>query len=131
MQKELELKLVEKYPKLFRDYGKSEMETCMHWGCECRDGWYLILDELFDNISKYEDLVLEQVKEKFGTLRVYISGTTKENWDDVDFHLERAYYKSSRTCEDCGKQGKLITNGWFRVACYDCEEERRNRLKKG
>jgi len=32
MTKELESKLAEKYPKILCDYGKSEMEACMHWG---------------------------------------------------------------------------------------------------
>lgn len=130
MNRELELKLVEKYPKLFQDYGKSPQETCMAWGCECGDGWYLILDELFEKLSKYPDVILVQVKEKFGTLRVYTGGVSAEDYDDVHYHVERAYYKSSRTCEDCGAVGKLRTEGWFRVNCYDCEQERQHRYEK-
>lgn len=127
MQKELELKLVEKYPKLFQDYGGDMRETCMVWGCECGDGWYLILDELFEELSKYPEIILVQVKEKFGTLRVYTTGVLVEHSDEVEYHIERAYDKSSRTCEDCGEQGKLRTDDWFRVTCYDCEKERQNK----
>jgi len=128
MQKELELKLVEKYPKLFEDYGKSEMETCMAWGCECGNGWYLILDELFEKLSKFPDIVLAQVKEKFGTLRVYLEGVTSENHTEVYGYVDSATNKSSRTCELCGEIGRLRTDGWFRVTCYNCEEKRNERL---
>ena len=33
MNKDLELKLVEKYPVLFKEYGMTVRESCMAWGC--------------------------------------------------------------------------------------------------
>ena len=32
MDKELEQKLVEKYPNLYKEYGGDITETCMGWG---------------------------------------------------------------------------------------------------
>ena len=90
MDKELELKLVKKYPKLFRDYGGDMKVTCMHWGCEFQDGWYDIFENLCYGIQGFMDrtsysspsksgehqritcpqLIFDQVKEKFGTLTI-------------------------------------------------------------
>ena len=88
MTTELELKLVEKYPTILKDYRGDKMKTCMHWGMECGDGWYDLLDELLaklDFISKSSSVqvVADQIKEKFGTLRFYYS-TIKKDDDKID-----------------------------------------------
>jgi hypothetical protein len=85
MNNELELKLVEKYPKIYSQYGGDMKETCMHWGFEHRDQWYDLINVLSAKIQNYIDwkernntpipqVVAEQVKEKFGTLRFYYRG---------------------------------------------------------
>ena len=87
MKKELEDKLFEKYPKIFRQKDLPMNETCMCWGFECGDGWYNILDILCKQIQWHIDKNLKedelegnvqveatQVKEKFGGLRFYYHG---------------------------------------------------------
>lgn len=76
MKDVLELKLVELYPLIFRDYGGDMRKTCMHWGMSCGDGWYSLLDALcqtLESITEGKDIqvVADQVKEKFGGLRFY------------------------------------------------------------
>ena len=76
MNKELELKLVEKYPIIFSQYGGDMRNTCMAWGMTCSDGWYNLIDELCKDITtiigdKNIKVVAAQVKEKFGGLRFY------------------------------------------------------------
>jgi hypothetical protein len=93
MSPELDKKLCEKYPKIFVNRYKSMMESCMHWGIECDDGWYdiidsmceamthtystgLWLDKASDNMEDYLDVkppqvIADQVKEKFSSLRFY------------------------------------------------------------
>lgn len=44
MTPELDKKLVEKYPEIFRDRYKSPQETCLSFGLECGDGWYNLID---------------------------------------------------------------------------------------
>lgn len=44
MKSELQKKLYEKYPKIFRQKDLSMRETCMCWGIECPDSWYHIID---------------------------------------------------------------------------------------
>lgn len=46
MNDQLDDKLCKKYPKIFVNRNKSPQETCMHWGFECSDGWYHLIDKL-------------------------------------------------------------------------------------
>lgn len=55
MKKELDEKLVAKYPKIFRDRYAPMTHTAMCWGFECGDGWYNILDILCGNIQSHID----------------------------------------------------------------------------
>jgi len=142
MSPELDKKLVEKYPKLFANRYGNVMETAMCWGFECGDGWYNILDVLCSNIQhhidwkerqhncaieynqkttgehrKVPDLVaqvtVDQVKEKFGSLRFYYTGG-----DDYIRGLSTmAESMSEVTCEECGKPGKSSGGGWITVRC--------------
>lgn len=55
MREELDSKLVEKYPKIFRDRYADMRTTCMCWGFSCGDGWFNILDVLCGNIQHHID----------------------------------------------------------------------------
>lgn len=55
MNKELDGKLVKRFPKLFRDRYAPMTETCMCWGFECGDGWYNILESLCESIQHHID----------------------------------------------------------------------------
>ena len=55
MRKELDEKLCEKYPLIFRDRHANPRKTCMYWGFDCGDGWYNIIDALCHNIQERID----------------------------------------------------------------------------
>ena len=55
MNQELDNKLCEKYPKIFKDRYADMRTTAMCWGFECGDGWYNILDRLCSNIQSHID----------------------------------------------------------------------------
>jgi len=55
MREELDKKLVEKYPKIFRDRYAPMTHTCMCWGFSCGDGWFNIIDALCGNIQHHID----------------------------------------------------------------------------
>lgn len=144
----------------------------MCFGCECGDGWYEILDNLFGYIFNVQEersviiplkpelvteenggylelkcptVILSQVKEKYGTLRVYWNFDTsgvdalKDKVQDVkqlERNLERyadlvenavdfSEYLSSKTCEITGRPGRLYSNGWCVTLC---EEEAAKRF---
>jgi len=61
-----------------------------------------------------------QVKEKYGSLRFYMSSSTEEMEDLIT----EAEVKSEVICEDCGADGELCSSGsWFRTICPTCVSE--------
>jgi hypothetical protein len=184
MSPDLDKTLQEKYPKLFKNKDLPATQTLICFGCECRDGWFSLLDHLFGYLTEimgqnllvntcesYRELhkndkdyrknhsyvrllppaiVLDQVKEKFGTLRVYHHAAFetdplenpelqgKIDAEDLkqklsEYHtkihnaIDYAEYQSSRTCEVTGKEGRLYTQGWHSVLCD--EEAAKQNLK--
>lgn len=109
MSPELEQKLIEKYPVLFRDVNEPVTKSCMAFGCEFSDGWYKLLDELCEYITRLSNrtdllklnkeyhteenrgfiylkrptISFTQVKEKFGMMRIYWTGNGIENWEEI------------------------------------------------
>ena len=124
MNEKLDELLCQRYPKMMVNRDKPMMETCMCWGFECGDGWFNILDQLMGSIqhhidwkNKKEEVVaqvtLNQVKEKFGTLRFYYSGGD----DYIDGLVTMAESMSGVTCEECGLPGTQTQGGWIKTAC--------------
>jgi hypothetical protein len=126
MRQELDAQLCEKYPLMMVNRNKDMKETCMCWGFECGDGWFNILDQLMGSIQHHIDwknkkeqvvpqVTLDQVKEKFGTLRFYYSG------GDEYIHglVSMAESMSAVTCETCGKPGAQQRGGWIRTLCEE------------
>lgn len=97
--------------------------TAMTWGFECADGWFEVLKEAS---LKLEVEILQlpeedrshykatQIKEKYGTLQIYMSAET----DSMSKIIEEAEDKSETVCECCGEIGKLRTDlGWISTLC--------------
>jgi len=131
LKRELDALLCEKYPKMMVNRNLHMTETCMCWGFECGDGWYNILNQLMGNIQHHIDwknrngevvaqVTLDQVKEKFGTLRFYYTGGD----DYISGMVAMAESMSGVTCEECGKPGKRNDGGWIRTMCEPCEKKR-------
>jgi hypothetical protein len=137
MKQELDKLLCEKYPKMMVNRNKNMQETCMCWGFECGDGWYNILDQLMGNIQHHIDwknrqgevvaqVTLDQIKEKFGTLRFYYTGGD----DTISGMVRMAESMSGVTCEECSAPAKTHGPGWIRTICEPCEEARELARKK-
>jgi hypothetical protein len=150
MKQELDELLCTKYPKMMINRNKDMKETCMCWGFECGDGWFNILDQLMGNIQHHIDwkekqrnwaidfnskaaqeemrvvpdtvpqVTLDQVKEKFGTLRFYYTGG--DNY--IDGMVRMAESMSGVICEGCGNVGERRDGGWVHTYCTPCEEAR-------
>jgi hypothetical protein len=144
MNDELQNQLYEKYPDLFSNRNKSRMESCMCWGCEIGNGWYELLSSVCWSIIQHEKNISErirvrnqnnipndqadveyipvkfdQVKEKYGGLRVYFSGGD----DYVDGVIGMAEEYSYKVCEVCGNAGKPNKDGWISTLCESCREK--------
>ena len=124
MDKRIEEYWVEKYPKLFAGYHLGIYKSPMAWGFTCGEGWFNILDQLWKDLDQIGEVVLAQVKEKFGGLRVYTASVGFLSPDEhtrVRALIAEATSKSFKTCEVCGKPGELRSGGWLFTHCDDCK----------
>jgi hypothetical protein len=143
MDAELQNQLYEKYPDLFSNRTKSRMESCMCWGCEVGNGWYELLSSVCWRIFQHEKNIkdtkriladqpekikaelkyfpvkFDQVKEKYGGLRIYFTGGD----DYVDGIISMAEEYSYKVCEVCGNAGKPNKGGWITTLCESCRKE--------
>jgi hypothetical protein len=133
MKPELQNKLFESYPSIFRQKDLPMSQTCMCWGIDTGDGWYNILDTLCNQIQNHLEHNLRedqdptavnveatQVKEKFGGLRFYYDGGDKF----IEGLVWMAEAISSRTCEGCGSSGTQNNTGWIHTLCPLCRDAR-------
>jgi len=65
-------------------------------------------------------VTLDQVKEKFGTLRFYYLGGD----DYISGMVSLAESLTGVTCESCGNVGERRGGGWVHTYCTPCEEAR-------
>jgi hypothetical protein len=102
--------------KLERDFGYMLTHTsgyvCPGWEQLIRD----MLTEIASNSDKRSAPEFTQIKEKFGTLRVYGYNIN----DDEQEILDKYERLSAKTCEVCGAEGHLREkSGWQYVACEE------------
>lgn len=62
-----------------------------------------------------EALQWQDIKEKYGTLRLYAATTEK-----VQQVLDKYECLSYAYCEECGKPARYVTDGWVSYLCEDC-----------
>ena len=74
-------------------------------------GWSGLVNEFYRRKSK--DCIIFDVKEKYGTLRIYQYGTDA----DLDLEIE-IMERSSGVCEVCGEPGETRADrGWLKTLC--------------
>ncbi len=123
-----EKRMHETYPAMFANpYG----------GFAVGAGWWPVIESLCANIQSHinwknreqqvvPQVVVAQIKEKFGGLRFYYDGG-----DDVVRGMVRmAEAWADASCEECGKPGTRRSGGWIRTLCDEHEAERQERMKK-
>lgn len=109
--------LVSRFP--FLKSSGNLREDLMMFGLMCEDGWYKLIKKLCLDIEKelkrsgQTDFQVLEVKEKWGGLRYYTSGTSEEILELID----KAEHDSYSICEKCGKPGKLKDWGWWQTLC--------------
>jgi len=116
------------YPKMYA--GK-------YGGFAVGKGWYPIIERLSSNIQQHLEwknresqvvpqVVVEQIKEKFGGLRFYYQGGD----DNVAGMVRMAEAWADIACEECGGIGKRRSGGWIRTLCDIHEAERQARIEE-
>jgi hypothetical protein len=119
--------LFDKYPEIFRQRHLPPAESAMHWGIECGDGWYPLLDALCDVLTSHARksglplVEATQVKAKFGRLRFHISSDTADRRHWVRGAIEMASALSQYVCEETGQPGILMVSsrGWVKTLAED------------
>lgn len=123
--------LIETYPALYRHADSPVIGSSPSFareGFACGDGWFGIIDRLSTKLVEDPHLVVVQVKEKMGELRVYLDAVDGEPEPDpafaarLDAERTAARKASRRTCELCGAPGKLeeTSRHWLFVRCKSC-----------
>lgn len=114
---EFAAKMQAKFPAMFAEpYG----------GFAVGEGWWPILEALCGNIQSYlnwknkmqevvPQVVVHQIKEKFGGLRFYYEGGD----DQISGMVRMAEAWAEHACETCGKPGKATSSGWIKTACEE------------
>jgi hypothetical protein len=108
-------RMEEKYPKMFA--GK-------YGGFAVGEGWWPILQALCSNIQHYlnwknreseivPQVVVTQIKEKFGGLRFYYDGGD----DRIQGMVSMAESWADKSCETCGAPGTSGGKGWIKTLC--------------
>lgn len=84
-----------------------------------------IQNKKFKSLTPYMHQVqFTQVKEKYGTLRVYYMGGD----DYITGLVSMAEMMSGRTCETCGVPGRQTEGNWIWTLCFRCAKERGKEL---
>jgi hypothetical protein len=127
---EFHKQMLEKYPKIFsKQFG----------GFAVGEGWYPIIESLCENIQTHTDwqnknretrpiveqVVVVQIKEKFGSLRFYYQGGDEA----VAGMVRMAESWAIHSCEVCGDVGTRRRGGWVSTLCDVHENERQEKLK--
>jgi len=130
MRQELEWKLYEKYPSLFIEQSLPATKSLMCFGPCYGDGWFDIIERICGELNGFEGISFCQIKQKFGSLRIYVTyreNVPKSEYEAVESILEKYEIESGKTCEDCGKPGKMRSGGWITVRCDECENKRNSK----
>jgi hypothetical protein len=110
--------IVDKYPNI--TMGDPKLS-----GIE--DGWIRIFEEMVRDLSDLKSPIkIDQVKEKFGELRIYVS-TSDKVWPKALKIIAEAEDLADHTCEYCGMPGEIRTHypdgeirNWIKTLCNTC-----------
>ena len=112
----------------------SEKNPFPMFGLEMRDGWKPIAMKVINAILEYNDnspedsiIYIDQVKEKFAGLRIYVTydNVPQDVIDKIENLIREAEIEASETCEECGSKENIgmRINGWYTVMCEDCAKK--------
>ncbi len=89
-------------------------------------GWHALLLRLHEQLLILEPgYRVDDLKEKFGTVRVYLASDSVSSRLDTQVLLAAAEAQSATTCEFCGTPGRRRgrgdkPGGWIKTVCDSC-----------
>lgn len=129
MNESLQNKLFEEYPEFFENRKLDRSQSPMYYGITCDDGWYNIIDCTCCAIKRFLiqnptsiQFEFDQIKEKFGGLRMYYKGGDYKDY--IAGTIRLAENLSYKTCEVTGNKGNLcVKDRWFKTLCPEKAQE--------
>jgi len=141
MGDDVDRKLCELFPEIFKDRHNSSSDNQMVRGFNCGEGWYTIIVDLCKKLEVLSylsglDIRAGSVFEKYGKLKFGYNITEDDKWRSFDQEIQtqikhiindligRSESRSCKVCEICGQNGKLDqVRGWFSTRCPVCREK--------
>lgn len=133
MKTELEYNLAEEFEFMRRKPVSSDgtIDNLYNaFGIETGDGWYKLLydmckemAEVIETAGKPVHIVVDQIKEKYGTLGFYyhlegVDPGRKDLYQRISDIVQKYEDMSQEVCEICGCKGTLRTNlAWIQTLC--------------
>jgi hypothetical protein len=100
--------LCKDYPTLYQGFKEFE----------CDSGWFGLIDTLSSLIVKRSSTaVIQQVKEKHGSLVISISGYAPQDYDYMFGVTTMTYWLSHLICERCARKGSIINSFGATARC--------------
>lgn len=130
--------LIEKYPflawygnPLYSGYNEETITSDYTWEDELPEGWKKAFcpqmwDELkaiLEKANYVDQFRFAQIKEKYGTLRLYHSGVPEAIFEEICAWESKYEGLSEQVCINCGKPAKYMTTGWISFFCEECIKE--------
>ena len=135
MNRELEKRLAEEFEFMRRGpLSEAGIDNLYNaFGIETGDGWYQLLYDMCKEIAivletaeKPVTIEMVQIKEKYGTLRVYYDLEGENNVARKISDIAQKYEDlSEKVCEECGCEGTLRTDlPWIQTLCDTCYDRK-------
>ena len=116
---------------LYAGYNDDNSDYSFTWEDEMPYGWRKafcpkIWDELKEILIEgnyLNDFRFMQIKEKYGTLRLYYNDYPISLTDKLSDWEDKYYVLSEKYCFYCGNQVKYMTPGYITYICEDCKNK--------
>ena len=126
--------------KIFPKIGESNFPHSISFSFDHGDGWIDLIECFCSSLAKYKrdrymfsafknksgdirksenilDIKIVQIKEKYGSLRIYLDGYSDPSVDGMVTFAEKF---SEKICEYCGDKAVGKSKGWIRNLCRSC-----------
>jgi len=99
---------------------------CQHIGHDWPDGWHALVADVCEKVDRSGlDIRWVQIKEKFGTLRLYWTNHSRAAnpfFEQIGKLIQETEEASSSTCCKCARRGYATTvGGWWLTLCVECQ----------
>ena len=104
-----------KFPRLYADVERGSAWSMDH--VSCGRGWRALIQRVFMIAESDPDVRVGQVKEKWGSLRIYLDYPDEK--PVLALAVRAARKESESTCEACGEPGDLaqLPPHWVKALC--------------